>query len=251
MRNLLFISAVGLSLCILLACGQTSSTSEPQGESAPTAKAAPSESKLQIQLDRFEKVIADYEAADKENPVSKGEVLFTGSSSIRMWKSLKEDMAGMPVHNRGFGGSTLPEVIHFADRIVFPYEPKIIMLYCGENDISAGASAEESVTSFEKFAGMVREKLPSTKLTFLAMKPSVARWNLWPEYQKANAAIKALTKQDDLLDYIAIDEPMLDANGMIDSTIFIKDMLQLHMNAEGYKRWTAIVQPYLTKQLRK
>jgi len=81
------------------------------------------------------------------------------------------------------------------------------------------------------------------------MKPSVARWNLWPEYQKANAAIKALTEQDDLLDYIAIDEPMLDANGMIDSTIFIKDML--HMNAEGYKRWTAIVQPYLTKQLRK
>jgi len=248
MRNLLFTLSTAVLLFLLFACGPASTSSESQGEAAPTSTTAPAESKPQTELNRFDKTIEAYEAADKENPVGKGEVLFTGSSSIFFWKTLKEDMAGMPVHNRGFGGSTLPEVIHYADRIVFPYEPKIIMLYCGENDIAAGASAGESIASFKKFAGMVREKLPTTKLTFLAMKPSVARWNLWPEYQKANAAIQALTEQDELLDYIAIDEPMLDANGMIDSTIFIKDML--HMNAEGYKRWTAVVNPYLTKQLK-
>ncbi|MEL6923333.1 MAG: SGNH/GDSL hydrolase family protein [Bacteroidota bacterium] len=238
-----------LCLLWLLACGpaETDADETAAGQIAPATTEAPAAPA--IQLDRFESTIRAYESADSAQAVAKGEVLFTGSSSIYFWRSLKEDMAPMAVHNRGFGGSTIPEVIHYADRIIFPYEPSIILLYCGENDIAAGATATESFESFKQFVAMVEARLPQTRIAFLAMKPSVARWELWPQYQEANRMIKDFISQQEKLDYIAVDAPMLYADGMVDSTIFVKDML--HMNAEGYKRWTAVVKPYLTKQLQK
>ncbi len=228
-----------LFLLLLVACQSNTQKQETPSTFIPTPV------KADNAIDRFEPEIIAFEKEDFVSPFMKGEILFTGSSSIRMWKNLKTDLAGFPVHNRGFGGSTIPEVMHYADRIVFKYRPKLIVLYCGENDISDGATADEVFNSFKIFVEMLEERLPETKLAYLAMKPSVARWKLWPEYQKGNKLIEDYTKTKTHLDYIAVDKPMLDTEGMVDATIFIKDML--HMNEKGYALWTALVNDYLKK----
>lgn len=194
-------------------------------------------------IDRFEPEIIEFEKEDLVRPFMKGEILMTGSSSIRLWKSMKEDFPDFRVHNRGFGGSTLPELMHYADRIIFKYRPSTIFLYCGENDIADGASPEDVFSSFKIFISMMKKKLPDTKLVYLAMKPSVARWNLWTQYQKGNKLIQEYTTKHPKLDYIAVDEPMLMADGKVNPDIFVEDML--HMNEQGYAMWTKLVKNYL------
>ena len=243
MKNQFLVILFSLGFAILMSCNSADSQADA---TPPTPAPAANSQSDNIQLDRFEKVIQSYEADDKENPIKEGGIVFTGSSSIRLWKSLKEDMKPLPVHNRGFGGSTIPEVIHYADRIVFPYQPEIIVFYCGENDIAAGANPKEVFESYKTFVSTMEEKLPNTKLIFLAMKPSVARWKLWEKYQEGNQMIKAYTDQKDHLFYLAVDKPMLGSEGIVDSTIFVKDML--HMNAKGYERWTKVVRPFLEEQ---
>jgi len=195
---------------------------------------------LNTNLNRFQKEIDRFAQADQSKMPEDGSILFIGSSSIRMWDSLEVDMAPMKAINRGFGGSTLPEVIHYADQIIFPYAPTTIVLYCGENDISEGASPLKVFRSFKKLVKLVRAKLPETEIYFLPMKPSIARWNLWPDYQKGNQLIANFIASQESLTYLDITPPMLTEAGTIDSTIFIED--GLHMNRKGYKAWRDIVQ---------
>ena len=124
--------------------------------------------------DRFESEIQGFEALDKKNGYTKNGIVFTGSSSIRMWKTLEKDMDGLPVLNRGFGGATNPELIHFAPRYLFQHQPQIIVYYCGENDISEGGTPEVVAETFKLFTKMVSANSPTTKIVYLSMKPSVA-----------------------------------------------------------------------------
>jgi lysophospholipase L1-like esterase len=196
-------------------------------------------------LDRFDEEIQNMEKADSMRTIQENEVLFTGSSSIRMWKTLSEDFDPIPGINRGFGGSTLPEVIHYADRIIFNYQPKLMVLYCGENDIADGASPEQVLASFKTLDEMIRSKLPETKMIYISMKPSVARWELWSDYTTGNEMIRKYieTKEDRF--YLDCSAVMLLENGEPDPSIFIED--NLHMNAKGYKGWTALVKPLVKK----
>ena len=106
---------------------------------------------------RWEKDIAAFEASDRTNPPPKGSVLFIGSSSIRLWKSLAADFPDLKVINRGFGGSHIPDTTHFAERIIFPYEPSKIVLYAGDNDIAGGRSPEQVFADFKELVEKVRD----------------------------------------------------------------------------------------------
>ena len=195
---------------------------------------------------RFEDVIQDYEQLDKENGYKPESVLFTGSSSIRMWKTLSEDMAPIPVINRGFGGSTIPEVLYYADRIIKPHQPGILVLYCGENDLSNDdAKASLALKSFKKFSNYLKKNLPETKVFFLAIKPSIKRWQYWPKLAEANNKIKEFIERHDQYYYVDTAGEMLDENGIVLQDIFIKD--NLHMNEKGYKLWTNKLKPILTE----
>ena len=188
---------------------------------------------------RWEDAISKFEAADKEQePVQEG-VLFLGSSSIRMWKSLAEDFPKHQVINRGFGGSTLPDCIHFFDRLVLPYKPDTIVFYEGDNDMGRGDSARTVYDNFKTFAAMVKEHLPETKLIFIAIKPSISRWNLAPEMKKANRMIQHYVWLNEGLGFADIWEPMLGDDGKPRPELFLKD--GLHMTPEGYKIWTKVV----------
>ncbi len=206
-------------------------------------KAASISGSQQAQLTRFEEEIKKFEVADKVHFPPKEAILFTGSSSIRMWKSLAGDMAPLPVINRGFGGSTIPEVIYYADRIVFPYEPKIIVFYCGENDIQEQTLPQIVFQNFKKFVGMVEERLPETKIVYLSMKPSLNRFEKWRVFQTGNRMIEKFAESREEVHYLDVSEIMLSENQKPDSTIFIPD--GLHMNPKGYQRWTQLLKPVL------
>lgn len=198
----------------------------------------------QQKLDKFESAILKYEEQDQKNGYQPESVLFTGSSSIRMWKSLAEDMSPIPVLNRGFGGSTIPEVTYYADRIILPHHPKIIVFYCGENDLSNDeAKSDLALKSFEEFHRFMNDKLPKTKVFFIAIKPSISRWHYWSKMNEANEKIEKFINSKDNYYFVDTASGMLDENGTVLQDIFIKD--NLHMNAKGYAIWTKVVKPLL------
>ena len=195
---------------------------------------------------RWEKSIARFEAADKKEMPKPGGVLFIGSSSIRLWKTLKDDIPGVAVVRRGFGGSQIADSVHFAGRIVHPYQPRQIVMYAGDNDVASGKSPEAVLADFQTFVKVVHAKLPKTRIAFIAIKPSIARWKLSGKMSEANALVHGVCAKDKRLDFIDIWQSMLGQDGKPKPNLFVKD--GLHLNANGYALWTSIVKPYLAKR---
>ena len=193
----------------------------------------------------FEDDVAAFEAADREQPPPERPIVFVGSSSIRLWSSLAEDMAPLPVLNRGFGGSQLAHVVHFAERIVVRYRPRAVILYAGDNDLdeSTGKSAADVVRDFQAFVSLVHGAVPDARLYSLAIKPSRMRWARWAEQSKANAEIAALCGQDPRLAFLDTATPMLATGAPPARELFLFD--GLHLSARGYALWTSVVKPRL------
>ncbi|UOG75502.1 SGNH/GDSL hydrolase family protein [Hymenobacter tibetensis] len=173
-------------------------------------------------------------------------LLFYGSSSIRMWKTLAADFAGKPVLNRGFGGSRFPDAIYFFDTLVVRYQPRQVILYEGDNDIAAGATPAQVFESFQQFEKLMRQKLPNTELLFLSIKPSLARWKLDPEIREANTLIrKYIEAHPQQLRFVDVGSPMLGSDRKPRPELYVED--GLHMTHAGYKIWTRVLAPYLAK----
>lgn len=173
-------------------------------------------------------------------------LLFYGSSSIRMWKTLATDFAGKPVLNRGFGGSRFPDAIHFFDTLVVRYQPRQVILYEGDNDIAAGATPAQVFESFRQFEKLMRQKLPDTELLFLSIKPSLARWKLDPKIREANTLIrKYIEAQPKRLRFVDVGSPMLGSDRKPRPELYVED--GLHMTRAGYEIWTRVLAPYLAK----
>ena len=192
---------------------------------------------------RWESEIRAFEDQDLTNPPIHGGIIFTGSSSIRLWDTLARDFPGLPVANRGFGGSMLPEVTAVLARIVIPHKPALVVLYCGTNDIDAGRSADQVAADFERFVKTLHEALPITRIAFISIAPNPARWSELATQRAANRKIAEYIKTDARLAYIDVATAMLGPDGLPRPDIYRDD--QLHMNAKGYALWVPIVRPYL------
>lgn len=190
----------------------------------------------------FEDEIRKYEEADKKAPPPKGAVLFVGSSSIRMWRTVEKDMAPLPALNRGFGGSKAADVLPFVDRIVTPYAPKAIVYYEGDNDIVSGKKPEQVRDDVAKFVDAVRKALPDVPIYVIAVKPSPSRVKHWPAYQELNKLLQEYAKAAKGVTYVDVATEML-KDGQPRPELFLKDML--HMNADGYAIWTKTVRAAL------
>src|SRR5262249_9086389 len=125
---------------------------------------------------KWEKEIAAYERMDRTNPPPAGALLFIGSSTIRLWKTLAQDFPSHRVINRGFGGSEIVDATHFAEQVILPYKPRMVFLRAGGNDLHAGKSPEQVFADFKEFAAKVQAKLPETQIAFISLSPSIARW---------------------------------------------------------------------------
>ena len=202
----------------------------------------------ETQPNRFEKAIVQFENMDKEHPPPEKSVLFIGSSSIRMWKTLVEDFAPLTVINRGFGGSQFTDAIHFANRIVIPYKPALILVYEGDNDIASKKSPERVLLDYKRFVAAVRKGLPNIPVYFISIKPSPSRWAIWEDMKEANNLIEKITEKDELLEFIDVSTPMLDKDGTVRPELFTDD--NLHMNADGYRLWTRIIKPLMREYLK-
>jgi lysophospholipase L1-like esterase len=201
----------------------------------------------QAATNRFDSDIRAYVAADQTNPPPKNGVLFTGSSSIRLWKTLRQDFPDRPVFNRGFGGSQISDVIHFADRIVLPYEPRLIVFYAGGNDLNAGKSAEQVFADWQTFVQTVHAKLPKTRLAYISIAPNPARWKQIDRVRAANALIENHSRTDARLSFIDVHPAMMGDDGLPKPDIFVAD--KLHMNPRGYELWKGVVGAHLAKLL--
>src|SRR5689334_19989884 len=212
-------------------------TKAPAAPSTATTKKTPGP-------ERFETEIAAFEKWDHQNAVPNDCILFVGSSTSRLWQTA-DSFPNLPVINRGFGGSTIPDVNYFADRIVFKYKPRTIVFYAGDNDIAAGHSPEKVFANYQKFSDSVHEQLPNTKLIYLAIKPSPLRWKLWPQAQAVNSRVKELINKNSHDRYVDTAPAILGSDGEPRKELFRED--GLHMNLKGYEAWNAMLAPILAR----
>jgi len=200
-----------------------------------------------MQAQPFIKEINAFKQQDSISMPPKNAILFAGSSSFRLWKTVQSDFEGYTIINRGFGGSSLPDVIRYNDAILFPYIPKQIVIYCGENDFAVDPTiaVDSVIDRFKTLFGLIRQRLPKTAIAFVSMKPSPSRWTMKDKMIAANLGIKQFLKKQKRTAYIDVWTPMLAENGEPMKDLFLKD--SLHMNAKGYAIWTKAIQPALKK----
>lgn len=190
--------------------------------------------------------IQAYKQHDSLYPPASGAILFVGSSSIRLWKDLAQYFPEHTVMNRGFGGSTLPDLQRYLADIVLPYQPKQVVIYSGENDVATGkVGAQEVLERFRQVFETIRKELPQTHITFISMKPSPSRARYLGITAEANALIEKFLQEQTRASYVDIYTPMLDEQGKPRPELFVKDML--HMNEQGYQIWAQALEPYLLR----
>lgn len=192
---------------------------------------------------QWEREIAAFEQSDRTNPPPKGAILFLGSSTIRFWTTLAADFPHHQVINRGFGGSEIADSTHFADRIVFPYEPRVIFFRAGGNDLANGKSPTQVFADFEAFVKTIHAKLPATDIYFMAWNSTPSRWQQHDQEQAMNEMVAAFARKTPHVKYVDVYALSLGPDGKPRPELFRPD--RLHFNAEGYKLLADKVRPYL------
>lgn len=192
---------------------------------------------------QWEPSIQRFEQADKKNPPAKGGIVFVGSSSIVYWKTAK-DFPEWDILNRGFGGSQTADSVEFAHRIITNYQPRQVVVYAGDNDIARGKSPETVFNDTKELFGLIHNALPETSIIYVAIKPSIARWELIDTMRETNAMIREnLCEKDDRIEFLDIDTPMIGDDGKPKPELFISD--GLHMTPAGYAIWNEAIRPLL------
>jgi hypothetical protein len=196
-------------------------------------------------FDKWESDIARFEQMDRTNPPPKGALLFIGSSTIGHWKTLAQDFPDHRVINRGFGGSEIVDSTHFADRIIFPCEPRMIFLRAGGNDIFAGKLPEQVFADFKDFVARIHSRLPQTEIVFISLSPSIARRSQAGKEKALNNMVEAYTREAPRLKFIDTYNLPLGSDGVPRPELFVAD--KLHFNEAGYKLLVERVRPWLPK----
>jgi lysophospholipase L1-like esterase len=197
--------------------------------------------------ERFAPEIAAFAAADQAQPPKPCGFLFVGSSSIRFWRSLAEDMAPYPVTNRGFGGSTVADVDFYFDKVVAPYRPRAIVFYAGENDLAAGKAPSEVAADFARFMDLKSKALGAAPVYFITAKPSKLRFDQMGAQRDLNDLVRQMAAKRRDLTVVDVVGPMLQDGRPKD--IYVAD--GLHMTPAGYAIWTAIVKPVVAREAAK
>lgn len=200
---------------------------------------------VQAQQPAFYNDIQQFRKFDRIQVPPKRAVLFIGSSSFTMWKDVQEYFPAHTIINRGFGGSTLPDLIRYADDIVFAYDPKQVVIYCGENDLAASDTVS-AVTVTQRFITLftlIRQRYPKIPVLYISMKPSPSREHLMHKMDAGNKAVAEFLRKQKRAVFVDVYHLMLDEKGKPEKELFIKDML--HMNSNGYAIWQKAIAPYL------
>ncbi len=235
-----------IPLLFLFSCKtevQQQETPLPEDPRSPAAQGRPAD-----HFSIWQKAIQNFEAADRVNPPAQNGIVFIGSSSIRLWKNLEQDMAPLPIIKRGFGGSKIRDAAVYTNRIVTNYRPKIVVLFSGTNDLAGNALDKQPfdiLNGFQTFVTRVRQDLPDVQIYNISITPTRARFNKLTEVKETNALIKDYCESDDKLFYFDLADQFLTADGQPKDDLFIQD--GLHLNDAGYKIWLDEMKPVLEK----
>ncbi len=191
--------------------------------------------------------VQKFKKQDSVSFPSANQILFIGSSSFTKWTDVQDYFPGYKILNRAFGGSTLLDVTRFRYDVIYPYQPKQIVLYCGENDFaySDSVTVDMVVERFRNLYKLIRAKYPSVPFVYVSMKPSPSRARLLTKYAEANQQIEQMLKKEKLTAFVDVYSKMLKADGTPMDDIFLED--NLHMNAKGYAIWKKLLLPVLKK----
>jgi lysophospholipase L1-like esterase len=192
----------------------------------------------------WETEISAFERSDAANPPPKHGIVFIGSSTIRFWTTLAQDYPGQPVINRGFGGSEIVDSTHFADRILFPYEPAKVFFRAGGNDLWAGKTVDQVFGDFKDFSETVHAHLPAAKIYYISWSPSVARWREHDQEKQLNSLVAGYIAGKPWLQYIETYDLPLGPDGQPMRKLFRAD--GLHFNAAGYRLLVERVRPFVS-----
>ena len=196
---------------------------------------------------RFAADIDKFLKADSINFPPANAIVFTGSSSFTKWTDVRDYFPGYPIINRGFGGSILPDVIRYANKIIIPYKPKQVVIYCGDNDLASSdtVTAQIVLDRFKELFFIIRNQLPNTNVVFVSIKPSPSRERLLTKVQAANTLVKNFLATQKNTGFADVYHPMLGPDNLPVKDLFLDDML--HMKPNGYVIWQKVIQPYLLK----
>jgi lysophospholipase L1-like esterase len=196
--------------------------------------------------EQWEKEVAAYERDVHTNPPPKGALLFTGSSTIRFWKTLAADFPRENVINRGFGGSEIADATYFAPRLIIPSQPKVVLLRAGGNDLHNGKSVAAVFNDYKEFAGKVHASLPAAQIVFIGLCPSIARWDQHQKEKELNGLVEEYSRSFPYLKYIESYDLPLDSDGQPLPALYVQD--KLHFSPAGYKLLAAKVRAFLSSQ---
>jgi lysophospholipase L1-like esterase len=194
-------------------------------------------------LERFEGAVKTFESHDHGAMPAPGGTVFVGSSTFAHWTTMEADLKDLKAINHGFGGSTLPEVNHYFDRLVTRYKPDRIVLYAGTNDIADGHSAERVARDFAAFLAQAHTALPAAQVYFISMSMPPCRVQFAKQYNEGNRLILQMATQDPHLHYIDVTRVMFDDRGILHKDYFGPD--RLHMNRTGYEAWMPVIRSAL------
>ena len=192
---------------------------------------------------RFQQEINTYGTMDQERMPAKGMIIFTGSSSVRLWKNMEKYFPGAGIINRGFGGSQMSDLVFYVNKLIIKYHPKKVFIYEGDNDINDGKTPGQIINDTKKLVKILHTQLPDVLIYFISPKPSISRWKLKDKYVKLNALLKSYCDRKPGIHFIDVWSPMLDKNGKLLPNLFLED--NLHMNEAGYQIWQRAIAPYL------
>jgi lysophospholipase L1-like esterase len=230
-RSIRHVTAALAAMLFLLA----TPTAGAQAPPLQTALAAP----------RFADQIAKLVDEDRRNPPAEGSILFIGSSIFRLWTTLAEQMAPLPVYNRAFGGSRTHEMLEQFDTLVLPHKPRIIVYYCGSNDVSGGEPADAIIGRVTQFVERVERALPGTQVFFVSINKAPEKRDRWDVVDKVNAEIFRYGQKGHRLHYIDVNPALFDAQGNARTELYVADML--HFKPPAYEAFTTIIEPVLAR----
>jgi lysophospholipase L1-like esterase len=231
-----------LNCCLFMLMVVPSFAQQPPQPPAAPLSAAPVK-----QPPPFWNEIAEFKHQDSIQRPPSGAILFVGSASFRKWTNVGSYFPGYTIINRGFGGSTLADLIRYAGEIIFPYHPKQIVIYCGDNDLASSDSVTATMVfnRFVRLYNVIRSRMKEVDIVYISIKPSPSRQQLMPRMEEANDMIRDFMAKYSHAVFVDVYHPMLTTKGQPIDSFFLAD--KIHMNEKGYRTWQQILLPYLDK----
>lgn len=193
--------------------------------------------------ERFEKKVLEYEAADRAAPPPRGAILFAGDSQFYRWSTIHEDLPDYTLVNRGIDSFQTTDLIRYADRLIVPYAPRLIVLHVGGNDIHGGKPPAQVLADFKTLVDRIHAKLPGVRILYSSITPGPGRWDEAPQRREANRLVAAYVATQPTLGFIDLWNAMLTDDGRPREDLWVAD--RVHPNHEGYLLRVKLTRPLL------